>query len=114
MSTKQHPVPATLDAFQKVFNAIVELAAIGRINLVEDALLVRIVDQLHELYEQFGEREYLIMSAGQREELSPENKDLKHRLQTRLLMQTKTNLGSELSELAGSELLENLGEEEAN
>lgn len=114
MSTKQHPVPATLDAFEKVFEAIVELAAIGRISLVEDALLVRIVDQLHELYEQFGEREYLIMAAEQREELNSEDKNLKHRLRTRLLIQAETNHGSELSELAGSELLGNLDKEEAN
>ncbi|KKM72238.1 hypothetical protein LCGC14_1422530 [marine sediment metagenome] len=113
---KQHPVPATLDAFEKVFEAIKDLAMIGRISPVEDELLAGIAGQLHELHEQFGEREYLaaIARAGGNEEFDPEDKDLKRKLQTRLVMQAETNRGSALSELATQELFDNLNDEDAN
>ena len=108
-----HPVPQTLDAFEKVFDAIKELAVIGRISPVEDELLAGIASQLHELHEQFGEREFLA-AVAENGELDPEDKDLKRKLQTRLVMQSEIDRGSDLSELATQELFETLTDEDAN
>jgi hypothetical protein len=109
----EHPVPATLNAFEKVFQAIKDLAMIGRISPVEDELLAGIASQLHELHEQFGEREFLA-AVAENGELDPDDKDLKRKLQTRLVMQADMDRGSDLSELATQELFDTLDDDDAN
>lgn len=111
---EQHPVPQTLDAFDKIFEAIIELALIGRISPVEDELLAGIANQLHELHEQFGDRELLAATSKQGEEPNPENEDLRRKLQARLVIQAGINHGSDLSELATQELFDTLTDEDAN
>ena len=113
IDNEQHPVPQTLDAFEKVFDAIKELATIGRISPVEDELLAGIAGQLHELHEQFGEREFL-EAVKENGPLDADDKDLKQKLQTRLVMQAEIHRGSDLSELATQELFETLDDEDAN
>jgi hypothetical protein len=48
------------------------------------------------------------------EGLDESNKDLKRKLQTRLVMQAETNRGSDLSELATQELFDTLDDDDAN
>jgi hypothetical protein len=110
---ESHPVPATLDAFEKVFDAIKEVAMIGRISPVEDELLAGIAGQLHELHEQFGEREFLA-AVSENGELDSDDKNLKRKLQTRLVMQAEIDRGSDLSELATQELFDSLDDDDAN
>jgi hypothetical protein len=110
---ESHPVPATLDAFEKVFDAIKEVALIGRISPVEDELLAGIASQLHELHEQFGEREFLA-AVSENGELAPDDQNLKRKLQTRLVMQAEIDRGSDLSELATQELFDTLDDDDAN
>jgi hypothetical protein len=115
-SNDEHPVPATLDAFEKVFEAIKELALIGQLSGTEDELLAGIVRELHDLHEQFGEREFLAAVAANGE-LDESDKDLRSRLRTRLVMQAdigRAGEGDDLSELAQQELLDSLGEDELN
>ena len=111
---EQHPVPATLDAFQKVFAAIVDVALIGRINPTEDALLAEIVEQLHQLHEQFSEREILeaLKANGLGEDENAQA--LKQKLETRLVMQADIERGEAISELAVMELFDNLDETKGN
>ncbi len=113
---EEHPVPATLDAFEKVFQAIKDLAMIGQISQTEDEILAGITDQLTELHTQFSEREMLnAMKANGYTALEDESTNaLKRRLQTRLVMQAETNRGSDLSELATQELFDTLDEDDAN
>ena len=110
----QHPVPATLDAFEKIFDAIKELAIIGQISQTEDELLAGIAGRLHELHEQFGEREFLEAVKANGGGLDEDDNDLKRKLQTRLVMQADMNRGSDLSELATQELFDTLDDENAN
>ncbi len=110
---EQHPVPQTLEAFEKVFEAIKDLALIGRISPVEDELLAGIASQLHELHEQFGEREFL-EAVKENGPLDADAEDLKRSLQTRLVMQADIDRGSALSELATTELFDTLDEDDAN
>ena len=112
--TEQHPVSQTLDAFEKVLDAIKELAMIGQISQTEDELLAGIASQLHELHEQFGEREFLEAVKANGEGLDESDKDLKRKLQTRLVIQAETNRGSDLSELATQELFDTLDDDDAN
>jgi hypothetical protein len=111
---EQHPVPATLDAFQKVFEAILELALIGQISRTEDELLAGITDQIHELHEQFGEREMLVAlkSAGKSEDEAA--LILKEKLQTRLVMQANEDRESDLSAFATQELFDITDDTKAN
>ena len=113
---EQHPVPATLDAFEKVFEDITNIALIGQISQTEDELLAGIVNQLHELHQQFSEREMVdALEANGHTTLEDEDMNsLKRKLQTRLVMQAETSRGSALSELATQELFDNLTDEDAN
>lgn len=113
---EQHPVPATLDAFEKVFEAITNLALIGQISQTEDEVLAGLVEKLHDLHQQFSEREMLdALKANGYTALEDEDTDaLKRKLQTRLVMQAETNRGSDLSELATQELFDTLDEDDAN
>lgn len=114
---EQHPVPATLDAFEKVFQAIKDIALTGQLSGTEDELLAGIATQLHELHEQFGEREFLDAVKQQGEGLDEEDKDLRAKLRTRLVMHAEIGRGgepSDLSELAQQELLDTLDDDEMN
>lgn len=109
-----HPVPATLDAFEKIFEAIKEVALIGRISNTEDELLARIAGQLHDLHEQFAEREMLdaLKVNGMSDDEDAEV--LKRKLQTRLVMQAEKERGSALSTLATQDLFDTLDENDLN
>jgi DNA-binding helix-hairpin-helix protein with protein kinase domain len=111
---EQHPVPATLDAFQKVFDAIVDVALIGRVSETEDAILADIVDQLHNLHQQFSEREILEALTAEGFGDGENAQALKQKLETRLVMQADIERGEGISELATMELFNNLDETKAN
>ena len=114
--SNDHPVPATLDAFENIFEAIKNLALIGQISQTEDELLAGITSQIHDLHEQFAEREMLdAMKVNGITSVEDEGAaDLKRKVQTRLVMQADMDRGSALSELATQELFDTLGDEDAN
>lgn len=114
IENETHPVPATLDAFQKVFDAIEEVAMVGQISATEDELLAGIAGQLHELHQQFAEREMLeaLQSGGLVEDEDAES--LKRKLQTRLVMQAEEDRGSDLSVLATQDLFDTLDDSDIN
>jgi hypothetical protein len=114
INPEDHPVSQTLEAFENVFESILDLAKIGEISPVEDELLAGISGKLHELHEQFGER--VMLEALKVNGMSEDDdaKDVKRKLQARLVMQADENRGSDLSELATQELFDTLDENDSN
>jgi hypothetical protein len=114
INPEDHPVSQTLEAFENVFESILDLAKIGEISPVEDELLAGISGKLHELHEQFGERVMLdalkVNGMGDDEDAA----SIKKKLQTRLVMQAEVGRGSDLSELATQELFDTLDENDSN
>ncbi len=110
----EHPVPATLDAFEKVFQSIKDLAIIGAISPTEDELLARLTGQLHELHEQFGERVMLEALAGSEFAGEEDTSNLRQKLQSRLVIQAGADPGSALAELATQDLFDTLDEDDTH
>jgi hypothetical protein len=98
---KENPVAKTIELMDQIFDTIVQIALLGRLNLIEDTKLSYIVDKLNELHEEFGDRE--LLNTMERHD-TEEALALNQKIQDRLLKAFASPCDEDMRELLLEEL----------